>query len=149
MTDLFLLPDDRVLLAKWDYLASVFRIVAREYRRVLDGSVSADRHRTILIQTVSELIDVEADLYRLGTADPAAGFKGWMKVGWEVASAWVRELRAWRLPPASVSVADIEAALERRQRLEVAFVAAVCAATEDADDEPADDPPAVLVSRAG
>ena len=146
MPDLFLVPDERILLAKWDFLTSVFRIVSREYRRVLDGSLPSDRHRVVLIQTVSDMLDVEADLYRLGSTDPAAEFEGWMVAGWETAAAWVRELRTWRIPPPQVSVPAIEEALERRQSLEAAFVAVVFT---DGPHDASDDPPAVLVSRAG
>ncbi len=125
MADLFILPDERALLARWDFHTSVFRIVAREYRRVLDGSVPADRHRLIVVQTVSDLLELQDDLARLGTPDPAAAFSGWVRAAWDAAVLWVCELRAWRIPPDSLPVAEIEAALERRQSLESRFTSAL------------------------
>jgi hypothetical protein len=142
MPDLFLVPDDRFLLAKWDHLIAVFRIVARDYRRVLAGEVPPDRHRTILIQTVSDLLDVEADLFRLGKDSPSAGLGSGVAAAWVAAASWVGELRAWRFPHDSMPVHEIEKSLLGRKLAEERFVAAVCDLPDEA--APAADTPTVL-----
>ncbi len=140
MPDLFLVPDDRFLLAKWDHLIAVFRIVARDYRRVLAGETALDRHRTILIQTVSDLLDLEADLFRLGKDSPSAGLGGGVGAAWLTAAAWVGELRAWRFPHESMPVDEIEQSLLGRKLAEERFIAAV----GGLGGEPAADTPTVL-----
>lgn len=136
MPDMFLHPDDHYLLAKWEHLLSVFRITTRDYRRVLAGDAATDRHRTVIIQTVSDLLDVEVDLFRLGKDSPAGKLQGRSREVWQAAAAWVSQLREWRLPHDSKSVADIELALECRKLAEEGFIATVC----DRPVEPADAP---------
>lgn len=121
MPDLFVVPDDRFLLAKWDHLIAVFRIVARDYAQVITGVTKPDRHRTILIQTVSDLLDLEADLFRLGKDSPAVAFQGELRVLWRAAAEWVRELRSWRFPHEAMPVDDIEDSLLRRKLAEERF----------------------------
>jgi hypothetical protein len=125
VSDLFITPDERFLLAKWDHLTAVLRIVARDYQRVLAGHTAPDRHRTLIIQTVSDLLDLETDLFRLGKDSPADQFDGWVRGVWQAATAWVGELRAWRFPHPSMPVDDIESSLVRRKLAEERFNAAV------------------------
>jgi hypothetical protein len=136
MPDLFVVPDDRFLLAKWDHLIAVFRIVAREYRQVLSGLLPPDRHRTILIQTVSDLLDLETDLHRLGKRSPADGFDGWLRDAWRSAAVWVAELRVWRFPHESMPVDDIEQSLVCRKHAEERFNAVVSGGSCHAVDDP-------------
>ncbi|MCU0702528.1 MAG: hypothetical protein MUF18_00870 [Fimbriiglobus sp.] len=121
MPDLFLIPDERTLLAKWDFLSSVFRIVSRDYVRVLTGDILPDHHRTILIQVVSDLIDLEADVRRMGKDSPSEDFADDTRAVWLAAADWVRELRAWRFPHDSMAVSDIEDSLVRRKEAEERF----------------------------
>ena len=141
MPDLFVIPDDRFLLAKWDHLIAVFRIVAREYRQVLAGVTPPDRHRTILIQTVSDLLDLETDLYRLGKESPAVQFDGWLRDAWQTAAVWVAELRAWRFPHQAMQVIDIEQSLVCRKLAEERFNAVVA---DSAGSAPVDGPTLLL-----
>ncbi len=126
MHDLFFIPDERILLAKWDHLAAVFRVVVRDYKQVLAGDTPADRHRSILIQTVSDLIDLETDLFRMGKDSPAVGQTAHTEAVWQAAVTWVQQLRAWRFPHESMSVADIEHSLVCRKLAEEEFNAVVC-----------------------
>ncbi len=142
MPDLFINPDERFLLAKWDHLSAVLRIVTRDYRRVLTGDTVPDRHRTIIIQTVSDLLDLDADLVRLGKDSPSAVLTGWSRAVWHAAAAWVSELRTWRFPHESMPVADIEHSLVCRKLAEEEFNAVVC----DRDSEGV--APTVLVQTA-
>lgn len=125
MPDLFLVPDDRFLLAKWDHLIALFRIVSRDYRRVLAGETAPDRHRNILVQTVSDLLDVEADLFRLGKDSPSTRLAAGVSGAWLAAAAWVGELRAWRFPHESMPVDEIEQSLVGRKLAEERFIAAL------------------------
>lgn len=148
MPDLYFVPDERHLLAKWDYLLAVFRIVARDYKRVLGEEIRHDRHNTILKQTVSDLLDVEADLFRVGKGSPVAEFGPWMMEAWAAAVAWVREFRT-AIPLDAMPVDDIEELLERRKRTENCFNVAVARMPDVLfpDDQPADNP-TVLVHAA-
>jgi len=118
MSDLFLMTDDRLLLSKWDYGFSLLEIVARDYRSVLRGERYARRHRTILVQTVSDLLDVETDLTRLGATPPSARLTGPARELWQAATELVCELRQWRVPPVAVSADSVEAADRTRRVLE-------------------------------
>lgn len=130
MPDLFVVPDDRFLLAKWDHVIAVFRIVARDYRNVLAGVIPPDRHRTILIQTVSDLLDLETDLHRLGKQSPAVKFDGWLRDAWQAAAQLVVELRAWRFPHDAMPVDDIEQAMLCRKLAEERFNAVITEGVE-------------------
>lgn len=125
MPDLFINPDERFLLARWDHLTAIFRIVIRDYHRVLTGEETPDRHRTIIIQTVSDLIDLEADLFRLGKDSPSDLFDSRVRVAWQAAVAWVGELRGWRFPHPNMTVEEIEESLVRRKLAEERFNAAL------------------------
>lgn len=137
MSDLFL-TNERFLLAKWDYLMSLFRIVARDSRRAdgwadgptlteADQSEPFDRHRTILMQTVSDLLDLEADLLRMDENSPAGELEGRWRELWETAAAWVREERVWRYPPRHQEAEEIDAVLVRRAAAEKRFIDVVVA----------------------
>jgi hypothetical protein len=118
MSDLFLLTDDRFLLGKWDYAFSLLDIVARDYSHVLRGERFARRHRTILIQTVSDLIEIEADLVRMGATPPSARLTGQSLELWRAASEFVTDLRRWRVPQEGAHSASVEAADRSRRILE-------------------------------
>jgi hypothetical protein len=121
MPDLFINPDEQFLLARWDHLTAIFRIVIRDYHRVLTGEETPDRHRTIIIQTVSDLIDLEADLFRLGKDSPSDLFDSRV----QAAVGWVGELRGWRFPHPNMTVEEIEESLVRRKLAEERFNAAL------------------------
>lgn len=121
MADLFLQIDGRFLQAKWDFAFAVFRIVARDYRAVLAGERPQERHRTILIQVASDLLDVETDLFRLGISSPAEQLSQSDFELWDAVVPLVRELRLWRIPRADLDIAVIEEALYRRKMLEERF----------------------------
>ncbi len=121
MTTLFVHADERHYLARWEYAAAILRIVARDYRQVLAGEISQDRHRTILIQTGSDLIDIETDLARLGVASPADHLEPWVRAVWKALVTLALELRTWRLPAPDMPIELIESALIRRKTLEEHF----------------------------
>lgn len=121
MTTLFVHADERHHLARWEYAAAILRIVARDYRQVLAGEMPQDRHRTILIQTGSDLIDLETDLARLGVPSPADQLEPWAQAVWQALVPWVLELRTWRLPAPAMPIELIESALIRRKALEEQF----------------------------
>lgn len=147
MSDLFVYPDDRYLRYKWDVQFSTFRIVARDYRAVLTGDRVQERHRLILIQTASDLLDTDANLTRLGEPSLTFGLAEADRRLWAAADAWVTELRSWRIPPADMSVADIEVALRRRKTLEEQFNDVILGVAGGVD--PAVTPPPVVIARAG
>jgi hypothetical protein len=70
---------------------------------------------------VSDLLDLEADLFRLGKDSPAVELDGRWRGLWRVAAEWVRELRSWRFPHAAMPVDDIEDSLLRRKLAEERF----------------------------
>lgn len=121
MTTLFVHADERHYLARWEFASAILRIVARDYRQVLAGEISQDRHRTILIQTGSDLIDIETDLARLGVATPADQLEPWVQAVWQALVPLVLELRTWRLPAPEMPIEQIESALIRRKALEEQF----------------------------
>lgn len=131
MPDLFL-TNEHYLKARWDYLMSVVRIVARDSCRPDrqpapptagdDEGEPFDRHRTILMQTVSDLLDVEADLLRLDEESPAGKLKGRWRELWQTAAAWVREERVWRFPPRRQEAQEINPVLDRRAAAEKRFI---------------------------
>lgn len=121
MTTLFVHADERHYLARWEYAAAILRIVARDYRQVLAGEIAQDRHRTILIQTGSDLLDIETDLARLGVASPADQLEPWVQAVWLTLVPLVLELRTWRLPAPDMPIELIESALIRRKALEEQF----------------------------
>jgi len=126
MPDLYFVQDERHLMAKWDYLLAVFRIVARDYKRVIGGDIPHDGHHSILKQTVSDLLDVEADLFRVGKSTPTGKFDEWMTEAWAAAVAWVREFRTWQIPHEAMPIGDIEHTLVRRKLAENRFHAVIC-----------------------
>lgn len=141
MPHLFIQPDDRFLRSQWEHLFATFRIVVRDYRDVLQGVRGHRRHRGILVQLVSDLIDVEADLVRMGQESPADQLTGDVRGVWLAAAALAHELRLWRIPQDRMTVPQIEAALSRRKALEEWFNSLV-QLFEDRDDPPVTPPPA-------
>lgn len=121
MTTLFIHADERHYLARWEYTTAVLRIVARDYCQVLAGDIPQDRHRTIMIQTGSDLLDIEADLGRLGVSSPADRLEPWVQAVWQALVPLVLELRTWRLPAPDMPIELIESALIRRKALEEQF----------------------------
>lgn len=143
MADLSLHTDARYLHARWDFQFAVFKIVARDYRAVLDGTRNQELHRDILIQTVADLLDTEAGLTRRAQPSPAADLDPPDRELWLAAVSWVRELHRWRIPPADLPLTELGADLVLRKELEEQFNAAV----RRGEDEPAADgvcPPAVV-----
>lgn len=155
MPDLFL-TNEQYLLAKWDYLQSVFRIVARDSQRCEDRTPELDTetgdrhdpfdsHRWVLRQLVSDLIELEADLTRMGQDSPAATLNSRWQHLWQRAVEWVREERRWRFPHACLPDGEAKADVNRRVTAERAFFAAVAAhwpgAAGASDRWAADEPP--------
>ena len=153
----FFLTNEQFLLAKWDYLLSVFHIVARDSRRREDLTPELDtgtddrrdpfdNHRGVLRQTVSDLIEVEAALTRMGQDSPADTLNSRWRGLWQQAVAWVREERRWRFPHARLPDDQAKADVNRRVTAERAFFAAVAAHWSDATGgrapSPADEPTA-------
>ena len=125
MATLFIHADERYYLARWEYAAAVFRIVARDYRQVLTEEIAQDHHHTILLQTGSDLIDLESDLARLGRAAPVERWEPWARAAWQALAPLVLEHRTWRIPALDLGNDQIADALVRRKQLEEQFNAAL------------------------
>lgn len=139
MTDLFLHPDARLLELRWGYLMSVFRITLRDYRRVIAKRTRIDSHETILVQTVSDLLDLEVELFRMGKSSPAEAFTGDQRTLWTEATALVKERRLWRVPHDHLPNEEVRYALEMRKADLEHFRGVLCAVWP----QPVDDGPAV------
>lgn len=162
MTDLFFYTDDRFILLKWDHLMSVVRIVARDSRRSdawvkpteEADKVPFDSHRTILRQTVADLLALEADLVRMGKDSPADALAGPWRELWLKAAAWVREELVWRFPHALTPDERVKSDNDRRAGAEKQFLDVVAdiwpappegwAAATAEQERPADAPDAVV-----
>lgn len=151
MPDLFAVQDGKHLKAKWDYLFAAFHIVSRDYKRVHTGEFDPGHylHRTILKQFVSDLLDVEADLFLVGVNSPANKLDPRMREAWAAAVDWVREFRTPPVPLDVMPVPDIKDMLERRKQAEDRFNAVVVRMPDvlSQGEEPADSP-TVLVHAA-
>jgi hypothetical protein len=146
MTTLFIHTDERAVLARWEYAAAVFRIVARDYRQVLTEDIAQDRHHTILLQTGSDLIDIETDLTRVGREPPVGRWEPWAQAAWQALVPLVHEHRKWRIPAPDLGNDLIADALIRRKVLEERFNA-VLLRGEFATPEAVE--PAVVVTTGG
>jgi hypothetical protein len=135
MTTLFIHADERHYLAKWEYASAVFRIVARDYRQVLTEEIAQDRHHTILLQTGSDMIDIQTDLSRLGATAPVDRWEKWAQAAWQALFPLVLEHRTWRIPAMEMPDDLIADALVRRKLLEEKFNAVLLQGDSATPDE--------------
>jgi hypothetical protein len=120
-------------------------------------------HRCVIRQTVSDLIELEADLIRMGQDSPVDKLNARWQHLWQMAVAWVREERRWRFPHPRLPDDEARADVNRRAPAERAFFDAIASAWPDrtnvpapptgdepaADDEPVADQPVSVTRKCG
>ena len=126
MFDKLFVQDERVLLHHWDLLHARFMLLARSGQMVMRGAWDAVRLRDVLALAAHELLSVEQELARFGSA-PVESLSPETAELWRAAVGWVTALREWSVPPESWTTGQLSAALARRQVLETHFLEAVFA----------------------